>query len=369
MNIYIALILFYLIVVIILNKIDNKIFNKYLLVLTLPILMFNIANADFETYSYIFESDDALGLTEFGFRFLIRAIKFMGGESYSWILIFTGILIFITFSRYSKYIKNLNFIVLLYFIFPFMMDIIQIRNTIMVMFILNGILEYALKRKKIAILLILIGSAFHIYGIIWILLLVYIELIEKLNKTSCLDEVGVSYKKNLKYYRTTILIGILNILLGSRIVNFIIEHSPIQMISIKLNVYITHSNFDSLIVWGIFLIFDLVVFHYFIKKMSPPSNNFEVKKYRITKFLYYLLWTGVMAMGMLLYIQEFNRFFRVLFLIKYLLFGTIDSYLARKDSFKLKAYLIIVSIIFAIIYYSRGIIYDSIIIENIIRLF
>lgn len=346
-----------------LDSMHLKITNVISIFFIVPLLMFNFANPDYLNYEGYFQHYDGTAGIEKGFVFLSDILKYVGIYEYQAIPICLGILIIYTFFRISRYVKNGNFIVFLYFIFPFMIDIIQIRNTFMMFFVVNAIFSYIESKKMKTIIWLILASLFHSYGYLWI---IFFFLIERLSETSFKlgDKTVVANffdMKNSAYNKIIIILSLLNLVVGNRVINLILIILP-TFISTKLTFYLSGSlNIDSLY-WGIILVCDLLVFSYFIKKIRLRNN--EINENNLVNFLFYVLFHGLLVIGALLYVFEINRFFRLLFLLKYILYGVLSKYLNRRELLLLSVYLFIMSGVMMIIFYTRGIDYDSLIIFN-----
>lgn len=333
-----------------------KLFNKIYLAFILLFLVFNTNNPDYEAYQRIFEFNNPDGIADIGFVALIKVTKLLGFSDYRVILVILGLLILGTFIRYSKHIKNLNFVVLLYFIFPFIMDVIQIRNTFMLFILLNAVLEYYNNKKLRCIILLLISSTFHIFGVVSIVLFILIEYFQNKNN----ELFSVNFENNKTLYNFVIVFGITNVIIGKHIVTLIQNYSPIEIIRVKLQTYTSDSlNFDSIIVWGLILITDLIFFYFLLR-----GKRIQGKDAKLIYILYLLMFSGLTLLGSMLYITEFNRFFRLLFIVKYLLYGVLDNYLNKNEKNIAKIYLITTCLILAVIYFKRGINYDDILLSN-----
>lgn len=340
------------------RKKQTQILSSILLVL---FLIFNTDNNDYETYKMIFANNNSSGLAEVGFEILIKIVKFFGGNDYRIILIILGILILFTLFRYRKHIMNLSFVIFLYFVFPFVLDIVQIRATFMFFLVLNALLEYSNKNKIRTLILLLLAASFHNLGWIYLFVFLMIQFFTRSNKVILLPVIS---KNNLFFYIIILYFGSLNLLFGEKIIEFIIKYSPFQRISTKLELYMTDSfNIDSLIGWGLILILDLIIFYFMINK---KKFLFDKNEYILINTLYLTLFFGIIMIGNLIYLFEISRFFRNLFIIKYILYGILDKYLNSNEKILFRTYFTIVSTIFLFIYYWRGFNYNGIIKNNII---
>ena len=140
------------------------------------LLMFNRGNKDFNTYIILFDNPDGL---EPGYKLLVNFVSRLGGNHVD-IVLLVGVLLILTLFRLSKKTNHISLILLLYLVFPYIYDITQIRNTIMLLLNLNALIEFNDKHIVKAFMLSIIAITFHISGIL--LLIVLIMLFNKKSK-------------------------------------------------------------------------------------------------------------------------------------------------------------------------------------------
>lgn len=149
------------------------------------IMAFTYGNADENVYlsrynnPEIWESE-----TELLYMLLIKLSLFLGLSFQSFKVIITFIQLCLVSSTILKFGKCRNIVFLLYFIFPFVVDVAQMRNalaTSVMIFSLQFLLKESLEKKKIGylskdeiifIICIIIASFIHTASIIWLLLLI-----------------------------------------------------------------------------------------------------------------------------------------------------------------------------------------------------
>jgi len=137
---------------------------------------FNTSNADYDNYMVKFNlSVNSLNYidkdTEFGFYLLSRIIAFFGG-SYKTLLICVALCgLGIIYYIINVYVKNVTFPLILYFIFPFFLDVVQIRSFMaMVIFLCgcNCLLKQRKNRSITYILFLLLAVSIHYSSIFWL---------------------------------------------------------------------------------------------------------------------------------------------------------------------------------------------------------
>lgn len=339
---YIGLVLILLIIAFLTNGTKSKIVSFISIVIVAPLLIFNRDNPDYYSYTQIFLNPEYYA--EGAYSFLIWLIKLFGGNSHEQVLLVMGIFFILTLYRFTKYVKSMNLVLFLYVIFPFVIDVIQIRNTIMVLFVLNAIIEYINENKVRGIIYLILGSMFHNFGIIFIIAFLTIILIKRAN-----------------YYKMIIVIGLLNFLFMPTIIKLLIQFVPIQRIGDRLLLYLADTNkFQSLLSWGLLLVLDLLIFNIVVKNNNIEENN---KRKKLIQLLYNFIFFGLAVYPCLLYLNEFSRFFRSMFIFKYLLLGCVLPYLNRDTKVILIFYVVATSILFSLLH-SKSVDYNYTLLHN-----
>lgn len=359
---YILLIVVFTIISLFLDMINPKRTKPILLIFLLPIMMFNFSNQDYYTYKYAFENSDVNQIMDSGFKYYMELFHAIGFTNYQVIPISLGIFVAFTFIRLSKYIRQTNFILLLYFIFPFLVDVIQIRNTFMMFMVINAMLTYSEGKRIRSFVWLALGSSFHAFGYLTIMFFLLIEIIRLRSPKNDRKLVPDFFEdKNKKINLLIILLSAFGFFGGPFFLKVATKILP-PIAATKILYYQSAGlNMDSLI-WGIFLILDLIIFYYYLKHIR--SRNEEIKNDNLLNFLFYFIFMGVLVISLLLYFHEINRFFRMLFISKYILYGAMAKYLYRKERITLMIYLVIISLFMSFIYYRGGIDYDHIIVFN-----
>lgn len=132
---------------------------------------FNTNNADYLIYNLMY--DGHYPNHEIGFIFIISLFNKLGFTYQQFLMSISLMSYLFIFSVIRRYSIKTNFIFALYFIFPFMLDIVQIRNFIAMTFIIGGI-PYLLSNRKTSTLkylgVVLVASTFHYTSLFYLVL-------------------------------------------------------------------------------------------------------------------------------------------------------------------------------------------------------
>lgn len=156
----------------------NAKFIAFILLMFMWILFWsNTTNPDYYNYlrhynsiqagSQIFDGSGQ----EFGYRALMKIAANIGFSFETFLLIVSGLSFALIHSTVKKFSKNYNYVYSLYFIFPFFLDVVQIRNFIaMAIFIFSVryLLDDSIKSKVKYIFLILIASTIHYTALLYL---------------------------------------------------------------------------------------------------------------------------------------------------------------------------------------------------------
>ena len=296
------------------------------LLLLLLIFSFNNGNQDYKPYLEIFNNPETYG--ELGYLLLVNSVKFLGGGHHT-IVFLVGVFLTVTFFRLFTFFKiNILIVCILYFIYPFIFDITQIRNTIMFCFVLNGLIEIHKNNFGKSLLFILIGSFFHNFGIIYFL----IAAIYKIYKDSI---------------NKIIFVGLFLTLFLPIFFSFILPEIPILRIQSLVRNYLSGSiKLHSLLIWGVdYFIFIIVAFH--VRKRILLIYQLDKKTRENIEFLFKILLIHVIFLGFLMNFFEFNRVYRNAFILRYLFVGACLPILPSKIQIKLAVYVFINALIFS----------------------
>lgn len=199
----------------------------------------NQDNADYSNYEYIYNSVDYTGAysaVESGFELLMKLSVYFGFSYQFFLMIYSSIGLILIINSLKAYTNNVNVVLGLYFIFPFMLDIVQIRN-FMSMAILIYSFKYLLEVSKGAtlkyIFAILIASQFHVSSIYYLLfiLIKYISV-----KKTIYISIGVTIAGFI--LQSTILNFVLQILKMERYSLYFANTTPLYGIALFLLYYL-----------------------------------------------------------------------------------------------------------------------------------
>lgn len=341
---YIGLLLILMVVAFVTKGIKSRRVNLISILIIAPFLIFNRGNPDYYSYVEIFMSPETYA--EGGYSFLIRVIKLFGGNSHEQVLLVLGIFLIVTLYRLTKYVEQTNLIIFLYALFPFVIDIIQIRNTFMILFVLNAVIEYINKKKIRCLIFLILGALFHNFGLVYIVAFFAINFIER-----------------NKYHKIMIVTGFLNFVLMPIIIKMVMMYIPIVRVGERLLIYLAETNkFKSLLSWGLILFLDLVIFGFVVKHKDIKENT---QKRELIQLLYDLIYFGVAFFPCLLYLDESSRFFRNMFLFKYILLGCYIPSMTRDEKILFVFYMIVTAMLFSVLFHSDIINYNDILKQNI----
>lgn len=130
--------------------------------------------SDYDNYQRSYENIACSGLfdsSQVGYTILMKAGNLLGLDFFAFRIIVTGICLLVIYQVIKRYSYNSNYILLLYMIYPMIIDSEHFRNFIAITVLLVAIrfLEKNLLKNKIKyLLLILIASTIHISFIFYI---------------------------------------------------------------------------------------------------------------------------------------------------------------------------------------------------------
>lgn len=156
---------------------------------------FNYDNPDYLNYENSFKDSESEGIGSQYIWSLLKLLAFSCGATYSQFVFFMTVLGFFVFANALLIIRkkvsfNLNIFCLLYFIYPFLLDVIQIRNYLAMCFVF---LAFALIYKGDrwsylgAVLSLIISIGFHTAAIVYLPIL----LLNKIEKRQITRKVGI----------------------------------------------------------------------------------------------------------------------------------------------------------------------------------
>lgn len=302
----------------------------------------NFKNPDYFNYQIMYTSvQNSSGLLlegkDLGFKLLMNLTSFLGMNYQMFIIIlsFIGlILILITVKRFSP---NPMYVYLLYFIFPYFLDIVQIRN-----FLMMSILIYSLrylvedKRKSITKYLVstLIAASIHSVAVL------YFPLVFVKSKNKNLIRIGVflSLCFSVIVFANNNEIPFIKQILGLFTDNRFI-----------LRWFDMNTNFGFLLPWSIH-IFSYLIMLVSKKIINKYNQNLENNELH---FFYAVYWVSVISFFFFpLYMvnTEFSRLMRNFSILYYISFSIANKAIGLKNArLKLKYNLLVIIYIFILV--------------------
>ncbi|MGU9336584.1 EpsG family protein [Clostridium perfringens] len=304
-------------------------FIPYLLLILMWIIYFgNYENPDY--HNYLSNYNNLEPGNDFGF-FLLKNFFYTNNISYhTFLSIISAIGLFLIYKTIKKIGVNYSYIYILYFIYPFLLDVVQIRNFIIMSIFIYSI-PYLLSNNNIDkikyCILILIASTFQLTAIIYL---------------------PIVFLPNIKKYRFSKKIFILFIL-----IIFILSLSPSFLNLIRKTILSLSedsrleswmnikSRYGFLIYWGIQIInFILVKWcnDYLIKeeKSIIQINGISLKKFIFQKefvnLVYYINMYAFLFLPFYRFQSTFTRFMRniiILNLIVYCVYNLVKKKLHK----------------------------------------
>ena len=137
----------------------------------------NTGNADYMNYNIAYYYNAVSNINwskEVGFQLLCKLFYKFGLQYNQFLVIISIIGLLLITSTVRRYTKNVAFILATYFIFPFMLDVVQVRN-FMAMAIVVFALRFLIERKKWGevkyIILVMFASTIHYIALFYFLFL------------------------------------------------------------------------------------------------------------------------------------------------------------------------------------------------------
>ena len=143
-------------------------FYNYLIIFFIWILFsFNNNNQDYEGYVAMFDYEDSYG--EVGYRYLIDVFNWFG-FSHNEIIFFVGTFWAFTIIRVFKHGYLSGFLLIGYLFYPFIENIIQLRDTIALSLLINSLEELTRRRRLRSILFVCAAPFFHTIAVTYVIL-------------------------------------------------------------------------------------------------------------------------------------------------------------------------------------------------------
>jgi len=162
---------------------------------------FNTGNADY--YAYELQFNGTIKPPDIGFEFLLVFFNLIGFTYQQFLITISLICYVIIFTSIKKYTENLSYVMALYFIYPFIFDVVQIRSFIALTILLYGLQYLFTNNKKDIfkyIFFVLVASSIH-FAFLFYLVLILVKFFP-------------SWKKMLVIFSAFVILAILVIYSG-----------------------------------------------------------------------------------------------------------------------------------------------------------
>lgn len=319
---------------------------QYLLLIPFVILLvFTANNPDYQVYRDSFEVGGG-PYYEKGIKIVSDILRTLGLFDYRFFLILVAGLVLYAFACWGRSIENIGTVILPYSLFIMYYDTIQIRFTVAMMLIIIALYYSTENRTILALVFCFLSILFH-----------------RLSTLSCLIVLYLSLKKPKKNYElvngeTIVLLtcGLVGCLFAKPVVNYIVLKWPFFT---RITLYMTaDAGYDSLIIWVGYELFLIgAIYHLGYRSFINDPFVSTKEKEKANKLLRFMLF-GIAISGFLLFIEEFNRMYRLFYLTGYLIYGIIERHIQQANRIILFSTICLASMMFMIIAAMRGINFD-----------
>ena len=323
----------------------NKVFPWLMLIPFAVLLIYTVNNPDYQVYKQSFETGDG-PYYETGIRIIADILRIIRLNDYRVFLLLTALLVCFAFRLWSRKVPNVGIVILLYSLFIMYYDVIQIRFSIAMMLLLIS-LYYSIDHKWIpAVFFALASVFFHRLAVLPCLIILYISLVHPRK----------DYLLSGKETSTLVIVGLYGGLFSRKLVDLIA--SKWSFFS-RITFYMTKDvGYDSLIIWVGYEIF-LIVSIYFLGYRSIIEDPWvDIKTKESVNKLFRFMLFGITISGFMLFVEEFNRMYRLFYLVGYLLFAIMEKHMNKTNRIVLLWTMVAVSVLFMMVAMMRGINFD-----------
>lgn len=263
----------------------------------------NYKNPDYENYIYLFNniSDGGEGFitSQIGLVYYFKLITYLGLEYRHALIIMFFMSVFLIHSTIVKYSKNHLFVYVLYFVYPFLLDVVQIKQ-----FFTMAILVYSFgfinhyKNNLFPLFLTFFGSLFHYVAILFIPFYFLRMELKKVFIFSLASVVLISFVVKLKAYEFLIVSPGLSLRIAQYLENgpglgFLVQvfiQIFLLFLVYKANKRISQSDFSKKILIFSHTVLLLNVYLLILIPFYAINGNFE-RVYRVMWIPNYVLLT------------------------------------------------------------------------------
>lgn len=273
------------------NRVASKVFSIFPMVLLFITFSFNRSyTADYIDYKYGFATGYDIKLFDFGFVYFSRLLKYMGLEFES-IIFISGILLMFVIYKYTKTSRYTNLVVAMYSISLLIINVTQIRNTIMYLIILLSLIY--IKDKKIFkhYLLMFVAFSMHKFA------LVYTPFYYLCMKT------------RKQFISLMVRIFIIISVATPVIMKFLVWLFPV-----KLTIYLERKPGLGILIVFVYVFLDLLTIWWIDRKVN---NKLDEKENAMAEILFRFIFYSVVSLPFTFYFLEVKRMQRNAMLAKF----------------------------------------------------
>lgn len=300
-------------------KVNIKKINILFLIM-LMICIFNYKNSDYEGYKFIYNNLNSPEIIlEKGYVFILKIIRYFTANYQ----VVVGIIGFFTLSLLSSIAKKMGDyqkFIGLYFIFPFFLDIIQIRFFLAYTIFLISISYFFEKKKMVLFILFLISIFIHKSVIIYYIPYIFIRI----------------KKKQLKY-----------VFIIFSIVSFIVVKTPILKIIIskidayRFQVYTSQNmNFGGYL----YLILFFINFLLTIKSLKYLKNR-KNENMELINYIEVINYFSLVLLPLFFLNSNFFRLYRPIIVLSIIVYSNIFKDIKIYQKIFIIIYLLILNIL------------------------
>lgn len=315
------------------NKRKSKLLYIMLFMIVWILIGGCYSNADYAIYLNRYKlSVQGLNLsTEWGFNFLCYLSNQLGFTYQVFLILISLCGLLLMSSTVFRYTSNYGYVLALYFIFPFLLDAVQIRNffaTSIIVYSIRFLISDSNKDTLCYILLVLLAASIH-YSMLFCLIFILAKYLHKSNIIIItFSLVILIYIANIG--GTDMIFNIASSLANKQVIEEIFHKNFIGYKNIKM---IRNSIISTLSIIGFILIKNVVII-----KLTKIKDSYNFDGVNLnTKFKYINIITKInilsfVSIPLIFYSIEFYRIQQNLLLLNYIVFSFyfINKKLERK---------------------------------------
>jgi hypothetical protein len=273
----------------------RNLYGYFLIFFLSFLLLINRGNPDYDNYIEIFENPELYA--EPGYSLFVNLIKIFGINHHNGIITIFSFFLFFTLFYFKKLSNFIYIFCILYFIFPFTSDLIQIRNLVSMLLFLYAIIFLSYKKHLLCLIALIVGLSFHYIVAIYIFLLFFAYYFHSI--------------KNI--YLITLLGFITTTIISSSIVNFLSSDIQIR----NLNSYLNEdkSKIHSFLIWALPTVYYSLSQRRFSLILNKDNSDFRTT---FNNLCTTITFASLILTPLLFFVDEFARVYRTVIVINYL---------------------------------------------------